>query len=307
MNGTNSKLLKNISKKIAISTIIFLIFPLFSHKINSHPFFSSSLFAQSSEQVDPFYEKLFLDGKYFYNNANYLEAIEHLEIAYFGFLDNESKLLECYIYLTACHYELKEIEKSQYYYNKIKTLKLENYLKDVNLSPDLLIKYYEITSYLSIIESKAKSSSSGHSLTQSEMESEIKNLKKDIKKGKNATEPYFTLSEIYLKQNKKKDAKEILEDLLEVDNKNGRAYLEIGKIFVLEKKYQEAIKQFQKALQYLKDNVELHYQIGRAYFELKDFEKSKQEFKIVHNMNNSYKDTERYLILLEKILKTKSH
>jgi hypothetical protein len=49
-----------------------------------------------AEEIDPFYHKLSKEGKYFFQNGQYGEAVKSMEIAFFGFIDNPKKLLECY-------------------------------------------------------------------------------------------------------------------------------------------------------------------------------------------------------------------
>jgi hypothetical protein len=132
--------------KIYIKTlIIFIIILLFPAAIS--PFarpFSGLLLAQTTEQEDPFYKKLFEDGKYYYQNDKTPEAIENFEIAFFGYLDNLPKLLECYVYLTVCHFQQKNIEKSKYYADEIKRLKLQDYMKNITPPESLMKKYEEI-------------------------------------------------------------------------------------------------------------------------------------------------------------------
>lgn len=104
--------------------------------------------AQTAEQEDPFYKKLFEEGKYFYESKNFAGAIEDFEIAFFGYLDNEPRLLECYMYLTVCHFQQKNYEKAKYYIEEIKRLNLEDHLKAADPPEDLLKKYEEIAAKL---------------------------------------------------------------------------------------------------------------------------------------------------------------
>lgn len=110
----------------------------------------------TTTKADPFYEKLFEEGKYFYQNGNYLKAIENLQIAFFGFPDNLPKLLECYIYLTVCFFKEKNIEKSKYFNSEINRLNLLEYLNEINLPKDLMDKFLEINSYFSRLDLRAE-------------------------------------------------------------------------------------------------------------------------------------------------------
>lgn len=95
-------------------------------------------------QEDPFYKKLYDEGKYFFGNRNYAGAVEDFTIASFGSLDNLPRLLECYICLTVSYFELKNYEKARYYIDEIGRLKLMDQAKAADL-PEDLVKRYEAT------------------------------------------------------------------------------------------------------------------------------------------------------------------
>jgi TolA-binding protein len=112
------------------------------------PLSRDALQAQTAPQEDPFYKKLYDEGKYFYQNKNYAGAIEDFGIAFFGYLDNQPRLLECYVYLAVCHFELKNYEKTKYYIEEIRRLNLEEHAKAADLPEDLAKKYQEIVGKL---------------------------------------------------------------------------------------------------------------------------------------------------------------
>ena len=308
------KSFKNISKKIVISLIIFIIFPILSNKIDFYfqnlatlpsgdltsSAFSCYIFSQTSDQVDPFYLDLLRDGKYFYDNDNYAGAIENFKIAFIGFLDHPPKLLECYIYLTVCYHRLRDLEQSKFYYNEIKRLNLQEHLKSIDPPQALMDKYNEIASYFSRLEAKAASRASSAALN-----AEVKRLKETIKKNKRDFEAYLRLHKIYLQQNRIKNAKSILKDLLKVDPRNGNGYFELGKILAIEKKFKEALQNFNRASAFLKNDIDLFYERAKAYYELKNYASAKQEFLNVQAINKNYKDTEKYFALIEEKEKRK--
>ncbi len=106
------------------------------------------LSAQVAESVDPFYENLLEEGRFFYQEGKTAEAIENLEIAFFGFLDSPARLAECYIYLTVCHFQQKNIEKARYYLSEIKRLKLDQQTAALKLPENLAKKYAETAAKL---------------------------------------------------------------------------------------------------------------------------------------------------------------
>jgi len=106
------------------------------------------LASQVTESVDPFYENLLEEGRFFYQEGKTAEVIENLEVAYFGFLDSPARLAECYIYLTVCHFQQKNLEKAKHYHNEIKRLKLEQQIAAAKLPENLAKKYAEVAAKL---------------------------------------------------------------------------------------------------------------------------------------------------------------
>ena len=106
------------------------------------------LSAQATEAVDPFYENLLEEGKFFFQEGKTAEVIENLEIAFFGFLDSPPKLAECYIYLAVCHFQQKNLEKARYYQSEIKRLKLDQQTAALKLPEVLAKKYAEVAAKL---------------------------------------------------------------------------------------------------------------------------------------------------------------
>lgn len=358
-----------ISRKWALCPLIFLILVSAA--------FVPFLQAQVPEQVDPFYKKLFEDGKYFFQNGDFAGAVSNFEIAFFGFVDNPPKLLECYIYLEVSYSHLKNADKTKYYYDEIKRLRLQTYLKNLKLPEDLEVKYLELNAAFARLEAKAaagsgvvasktepkskskpesqppasspqkeadsklwqtapppstskKEADSGKAKDLPEkpakqpaqttepasktkisptpavspsdaLAAELKQLKDAIKKDKGNPDPYFRLSTLFVDQKKFKDARAALESLLGINPKNGLAHFELGKIYVAEQKTKEALAAFEKAAALLPDNPAPHYALGKLYFDLKNYDKAKQAFARVQEIDKKYLDVERYMVSLADI------
>lgn len=308
--------------------------------------------AQVPEQVDPFYLKLFEDGKYFYQNGDFAGAVSNFEIAFFGFVDNPSRLLECYIYLEACYAEIKNAEKTKYYYDEIKRLKLQTHLSSLKLPEGLLDKYLQVNAAFARLEAKPAGGSGGTasktgpkqktkpqsqppaSSSKKEADSkkaedlsekpakqpaqttisparpvspsdalatEIKQFRDSIKKDKRNPEPYFHLSALYLDRQKYKDARVTLASLLAVNPKNGRAHLELGRIYLAEGKRSRALASFEKAAPLLPVNPAPHYERGKLYFDQQNYDKARQSFALVQQIDKKYMDVERYMADLADI------
>ena len=302
-SGTCADLLKSVMYPLISHIFVtFVISAIFINLVSLAAFISSStpLLAQSSDQVDPFYLDLLRDGKYFYENGAYDEAIENFKVAFFGFLENPPKLTECYLYLTVCYYLIKDTEQAKYYYDEIKRLNLEEHLEGINPPQPLLDKYHEIDAYFSRLEASSVSPLSPSRIAVSSLEAEIDQLKEAIKNNMRNYEAYFRLSAICLQQKNFEEAKSTLEDLLKVDPRNGNAYFELGRILATEKNHEQALQKFRKAAPLLPNNIDLHYEMARAHYALENFEEARQEFSAVQAINENYKDTEKYLAAIEE-------
>lgn len=352
-----------ISRKWALCPLIFLILVSAA--------FVPFLQAQITEQVDPFYLKLYEDGKSFFQNGDFAGAVSNFEIAFFGFVDNPPKLLECYIYLEVSYSHLKNADKTKYYYDEIKRLRLQTYLKSLKLPEDLEVKYLELNAAFARLETKAAGSgvvaakTEPKSKTKPESQppassakkeadpkpqpaapppstskkeadskkaedlsgkpakqpaqttkpaskttipppppvspsdalaAEIKQIRDSIKKDKGNPDPYFRLSTLFVDQKKFKDARAVIKDLLDVNPKNGRAHFELGKIYLAELKTKEALSSFEKAAALLPGDPAVHYTLGKLYFDQKNYDKAKQAFARVQEVDKKYMDVERYIV-----------
>lgn len=278
--------------------------------------FAIRLPLQAQEAVDPFYEKLFQDGQYFYKEANYAEAIKNFEIAFFGFIDHPDHLAQCYAYLTVSHYLQKNLDRSRYFVDEIKHLNLVDRLNSTSLPDGLFDKYTEVVSYLVGIDSRSRPSRlppsspstaqqtplprASFSAAHASLESEIRQLKEAIKKDRQNSDSYLRLSVLYFGQKKIGLAKSTLKDLIKVSPNSGSAHFELGKILIAEKKPKEAVAHFRKAAALLPGDVEILFQTAKLLYELREFEGSVQKFLEVKSLAQDYKNTEGYLAALDK-------
>jgi len=97
-----------------------------------------------ADDGDPFYRRLYEDGKDAFEIGNIQEAVEDFEIASFGYLDNLPRLLECYMYLAVGHYDLKNVEKCKADLDEIRRLNLEEHMATAAPSETLLKRFREV-------------------------------------------------------------------------------------------------------------------------------------------------------------------
>jgi len=259
-------------------------------------------FSQVAEQVDPFYTKQLEEGKFLYQSGKFAEAAQCFEIAAFGFLDSPASLLESYLYLEACHFQTKNVDKAKYYADAMKRLKLEAQIASLNLPAPLTDKHREIAAYFSRLEAKVPPPSVSGSPGVADEVAKLKNL---IKANQGNADAALKLSAIYLEQKNLKAAKSTLQDMLAVNPKHPLAHFELGKILASERKYAEALAAFDKAAPSLPNDIELFYQIGTAAAALKNNEKAGWAFGRVNQLGPSYKDTAKFIAQIEALEKSK--
>jgi len=76
-----------------------------------------------------------------------------------------------------------------------------------------------------------------------------------------------------------KDAQKCFEQALRVDKNSAEALNNLGFIAQMEKKYNKAIKYYQKAMDIRPQSPTFHYNMGAAYFAKHDFAKATEEYQ----------------------------
>lgn len=250
--------------------------------------------APTSDQVDPFYLDLLRDGKYFYENGAYDEAIENFKIAFFGFLENPPKLVECYLYLTVCYYKIKDGEQAKYYYDEIKRLNLEEHIESLNLPQSLLDKYYEIDA---VERGEPRRAVNFLDLARKEknLNTKIMYYKQALRNDPSNLKIYFEMSRAYQDEEKYDDAAEVLQPLLKSQPENVRIHIELAEIYLKNKSRNKAISILKRAVAVAEDNIAINYLLGRAYMEDKRYEEAAAQFHKVLKKKPDYKDTRQLL------------
>ena len=100
-------------------------------------------------------------------------------------------------------------------------------------------------------------------------------------------EIYFAKSSIFLKQSKINNAKISLKSGIKFLPKNFRAIFQLGNIYLMEKNYEQAIKEFDNAIKIKKDYWQAINNKGLAYFELDKINLSVIYFKKAIALENN--------------------
>lgn len=300
--------MNNGIQRILLVLLVVLTVPLFG-LLSGGGGLATAAWAQAVEEVNPFYLNLFEEGKFEFQSGNLPAAVKDFEIASIGFLDSPARLLECYVYLTVVHNDLKNADKSKFYFNEIKKLKLQTYLTAISPPSPLMKKFSDLDSLYTRQDGQARIAAGWESpapgsapavsgVPGKAVEAEIGQLKAAIRKNTREQAPYFRLSALYLEQKKTKDARGVLEDLIKIYPKNGQAHFERGKILLQERKLPEAATALQQAALYSPDNHEIFYELGKVLYEQRRSAEAKAAFERVKALNPSYKDTAEYMALI---------
>ena len=87
--------------------------------------------------VDPFYQKIFKDGKILFNEKKYNEAIENFKIAEFGLFEEKKVVTEIYIYYALSYFKQKKWKESRDVIKKLMSVEEELKLTDLVIIPFL--------------------------------------------------------------------------------------------------------------------------------------------------------------------------
>lgn len=84
-----------------------------------------------------------------------------------------------------------------------------------------------------------------------------------------------------------------------VDEKDYEDLLEVGRFYLLNKRYKEAIEIFKKALK-IKEESSIYYQLGIAYEGLNEIDKAKEMYRKSLELNPNFKEANKRLDELVK-------
>lgn len=176
-----------------------------------------------SQETDAYYVDMLKRGEKSFLDKNYDDAVQKLEIAAFGLLEEKKLRAKAYIYLSLCYYYQNNTEKS------------EKYLRDAaNLAGEEGLASIEIDE-------------SASSALQELMDiSAIGELERKIESDPNNDSYYFELFELYKKTNNLNAGRKTIQSLLEKNPVDAKAYHLLGMIFYKEQNYVEATKNFEK-------------------------------------------------------------
>jgi tetratricopeptide (TPR) repeat protein len=223
--------------------------------------FSSAL--ASVQQVDPFYLKAMADGEKAFAAGDFQSAAQSFEIAAFGLYNDKNALTKAWAYLCLAHYKAGQIEKSHEAAQKLEELMGPADLSSIGLKAevasdvDKLMKFFK--EYLQtrgfspgvqtrvLPTGQAVKEGSGSVENKMALERE-KSLKDGLKADPRNASLYLDLYDFYAIQKKSKEARDVLEKLVDKVPQEPRGHYLLGKAFYAQRKYNEAQRHFENVL-----------------------------------------------------------
>ncbi len=224
-------------------------------------FLGAALFLFS--QVDPFYLKAFTDGEKAFAAGDFPAAAQRFEIAAFGLHADKSALAKAWGYLCVASYKAGQIEKSREVAQKLEELTGTSGLDGLSLEAGLVADIKKLVKFFKeSLQPRgtaagdrtkelpgAQASKGGTGTTEDKLSADReKDLTRAAKADPKNAAPYLDLFDFYVIQKKAKEAKAILEKLVDkVPDEPQGPYL-LGKMLYSERKFKDSLKRFENVL-----------------------------------------------------------
>jgi len=214
-----------------------------------------------SQEPDPFYQKLLLQGEQSFLNKNYPQAIKELDIAVFGLYGKSPLIVKAHIYLGISYFHLKNGEESEKYLKKAYEILGETGIKSLDIHDSVreelekLLVRFKIKEPREELQGKPAEESEKKSTEATKTKPKkksskdlIKELEKKIKNNPRKVSLYYELYDIYRKDNKFKNAKNIIKKLVKNNPQDMNGNFLLGKIEFIQKHYKDALRCFMRIL-----------------------------------------------------------
>jgi tetratricopeptide (TPR) repeat protein len=211
-----------------------------------------------SQYIDPFYRDLLLKGESSYLSGNYKDAVRQLKTSLFGIMPNKELRAKALVYLSLCHYYLKESTQSRDYLSQAIELMGEEGFANLGLmerikgeisgvAAHFRLGEFMVAPELEIIE-KPELSTLSDPQDPSGSNHSIKELEDSIETNPSNVSAYYDLYELYLQGGNRSKARKILENLVDLHPDEIQGYYLLGQMRFRDKKYKDAEAYFREAL-----------------------------------------------------------
>ena len=258
-----------------------------SHEVSGY----EVIIYEVSAQVDPFYLRLLEEGKSLFAQNKLAEAVENLEIAAFGLIEERPRLLEAYVYLVISHYRLRQVSRAAYFTSEIERLNLKPEFDRANLPAELYNQFLEMESRLwrlalaalsrPSIKGRAISASSSISSSQPGRSSEMGKMNLSLEAMKKEGLPVALLSELLPPPQPVAIQEAIkLEEIVKHDPGNGAASLRLAMVYEELGHWSKAHNVLKKYLKINPDCAVAHFELGRVLLQLRKPEEALKEIQL---------------------------
>ena len=216
-----------------------------------------------SQEIDPFYTKRLREGERQFQARNYKEAIKTLEIASFGLHRERNLEGEAYVYLSLCHYYLKDNEKTGEYLRKAASILGPAGIENLNIDRSAKNDLYNLLSRFNLTQvQKPRTINTPPPKTRPQTQTTVQPVRPVKTTPKDRTselqnrikaEPqniplYYELYDLHRKNNYLNSAKEVLESLVKENPYEFEGFHFLGLINYQQRKYKDATKNFERVL-----------------------------------------------------------
>ena len=211
-----------------------------------------------SQQIDPFYTRLFNEGQAAFLGQNYKDAARALEIAIFGISTEKNSLGKAYVYLGLSYFYLNDKEKSQQTLLKASKLLGEDGFRSLGLQEATLVNLEKLLGQFNIRMTTVIGTADKSlfepplPINQFDIINEYlpRNLELErlLRNDPDNPSHYYALYALYVQKKDQKTAKRVLQELIKKKPEEVNAYYLLGKIEFYQKKYEPALGYFNAVL-----------------------------------------------------------
>ena len=216
------------------------------------PHLSASPVIHPSQEIDPFYIQLLNKAERFFLEGDHQKAIEQLEIAAFGLLNNKILQAKANIYLSLAHYHLRHTEKSEAYARQVVDNLTQQELERIDIPDQSLQEFtgllarFQLSGYES--ETRVVVKREENTTTNPTPEETAADLEERIQANPSNIVLFYDLYELYKSDHNLKKARKTLEKLVEEHPDEVYAFYLLGLMRFQQGKFKDAEKHFTEAL-----------------------------------------------------------
>lgn len=222
------------------------------HLILFIPIFMGMFLFAESQEIDPFYMRVFNKGETLFKQGNFREAVQELKIAVFGIKGHDEILGKAHVYMGLSYYHLDQKEESEKHLNEAVNFIGAEGISKIELSPETRKHLSQILRHFGIMNLELKAEAAPPQPAEEELSAEtasenrINTLEASIKKNPKEADNYYQLTNIYIEKKETKKAIKTLKNLIKQQPLELKALHVLGILHFKEKKFNRAEHYFSR-------------------------------------------------------------